>query len=1004
MLVRILIFTLIPFGFDAALAVEFNRDVRPILSDRCFACHGPDRASRKTELRLDQETSARRVLIPGDPARSEVFRRITSTNPAQRMPPAYLGQDKLSDAQIETIRRWIEQGAVYQPHWSFIPPQRAALPEVNDQGWPRNAIDRFILARLEREGLRHGPEADRATLLRRATLDLTGLPPTPAELNALLNDAAPGAYEKVVDRLLASPRYGERMAIRWLEAARYADTNGYQSDGPREMWRWRDWVIEAFNRNLPFDRFTIEQIAGDLLPNATLAQKIATAFHRNHRTSAEGGIVDEEFRVEYVADRVETTANVWMGLTLGCARCHDHKYDPVTQKEFYQFFAFFNNVPEKGFVYNFGNEEPYAKAPLPDQQQRLDEFDRNIAAAAARLQSLQPKADKAERAWEKKARTQEIDWSVTAGQVFRHAQAEQFDGKRFVTAGSDVAKFNYRDPFTFAAWITPESPKGAILSRAEDYFEGQGHALYLLDGRIRLHVIFRWTDLGMRVETENPIKLNQRQHVLVTYDGSMKAAGVRIHVNGEPQRLKVLFDQCIWPIDSKEPFRVGAGGGLRFQGSIDDVRVYSRALTPEEAAVLAQVDPVNRIAAMEKAARTKAQQDKLHMCFLEKFVPADVRRARAEVAQIEAERQRFYDTIPTVMVMSERKDRRDTFVLKRGAYDARGERVGPGTPAVLPALRDEWPRDRLGLARWLVDRGNPLTARVIVNRFWEMLFGTGLVKTVEDFGAQGEWPMHQELLDWLAVEFMESGWDVKAILRKMVTSAVYRQSSMMTPDLIERDPENRLLARGPRLRLPPEMIRDQALAWSGLLVEKLGGPSVKPYQPPGLWQELQGGKGYEPDKGAGLYRRTLYTYWKRTVAPPSMIVFDSPDRETCVVRETRTNTPLQALNLMNDVIYVEAARKLAERMLREGGAGAEGRLRYAIETVLARPPRARELGVLEKALEKFAAFYRAHPEEAVKYLAQGDSKRDERSDAAELAAYAAVASLVMNTDEAITKE
>jgi hypothetical protein len=944
------------------------------------------------------------VFVPGDPARSEVFRRITSTNPAQRMPPAYLGHDRLSDAQIDTIRRWIEQGAVYQPHWSFIPPQRAVLPEVNDQSWPRNVIDRFILARLEREGLRHGPEADRATLVRRATLDLTGLPPTPAELNAFLNDAAPGAYEKVVDRLLGSPRYGERMAIRWLEAARYADTNGYQSDGPREMWRWRDWVIEAFNRNQPFDRFTIEQIAGDLLPNATLSQKIATAFHRNHRTSAEGGIVDEEFRVEYVADRVETTANVWLGLTLGCARCHDHKYDPVTQKEFYQFFAFFNNVPEKGFVYNFGNEEPYAKAPLPHQQQRLDEFDRKIATAAARLQVLQPKADKAERAWEKRARTQKIDWSVTAGQVFRHGHAEHLDGKRFVTAGSDIAKFNYRDPFTFAAWITPESPKGAILSRAEDYFEGQGHALYLLDGRIRLHVIFRWTDLGMRVETENPVKLNQRQHVLVTYDGSMKAAGVRIYLNGEPQRLKVLFDQCIWPIDSKEPFRIGAGGGLRFQGSIDDVRVYNRALTPEEAAVLALVDPVNRIAAMEKAARTKAQQDKLRMCFLEKFAPRDVRQARAGLAEIEAERQRFYNTIPTVMVMSERKDRRDTFVLKRGAYDAPGEKVAPGTPAVLPALRDGWRRDRLGLARWLVDRGNPLTARVIVNRFWEMLFGTGLVKTVEDFGAQGEWPMHQELLDWLAVEFMESGWDVKAILRRMVTSAVYRQSSIMTPDMIERDPENRLLARGPRLRLPPEMIRDQALAWSGLLVEKLGGPSVKPYQPPGLWQELQGGKGYEPDKGEGLYRRTLYTYWKRTVAPPSMIVFDSPDRETCVVRETRTNTPLQALNLMNDVIYVEAARKLAERMLREGGAAAEGRLRYAIEMVLARPPRARELGVLEKALERFAAFYRAHPDDALKYLAQGDAKRDKRFDAAELAALTAVASLLMNTDEAITKE
>jgi len=975
-------------------AVEFNRDVRPILSDRCFSCHGPDRASRKSPLRLDQEASAR-------PKAAEILKRVTSTDNRLRMPPAYLGHDKLPDKEIEILRQWIEAGAPYEPHWSFLPPKRASLPEVKEAAWGRSAIDRFILARLEKEGLRHAGEAARTTLLRRVTLDLTGLPPTPEETEAFVKDRSADAWEKTVDRLLASPRYGEHMAIRWLEAARYADTNGYQSDGPRDMWRWRDWVIDAFNSNMPFDRFTIEQIAGDLLPDATLSQKIATAFHRNHRTSAEGGIVDEEFRVEYVADRAETTSTVWLGLTTGCARCHDHKYDPITQKEFYQLFAFFNNVPEKGFVYDFGNEEPYIKAPLPEQQKRLEGFDGQIAGLHSKLRGLDDESRRAEVAWERSAASQNVDWTVNAGLTYRDDQRHRFEGKEGVTGPKDAAKFDYRDPFTFGAWIRPESAKGTILSRAEDYFEGQGHALYLIDGKIRLHIIFRWTDLGMRVETAGPVKLNQWQHVLATYDGSMKAAGVHIYVDGQPQPLKILFDQCIWPLNTKLPFRIGAGGGLGFQGDIEDVRVYNRALSPEEAAVIPLRESISRIAGLPPASRTTAQRDKLHMCFRESYAPANVRNAIAQLALAEKERKAFYDIIPTVMVMAERPQRRDTFLLKRGAYDAHGEQVFPKTPAVLPSFREGWADNRLGLARWLVDRGNPLTARVTVNRFWQMLFGTGLVKTVEDFGAQGEWPVNQELLDWLAVEFMESGWNVKHILRTMVTSAAYRQDSKVSPELVERDPENRLLARGPRFRLAPEEIRDQALAWSGLLVEKVGGPPVKPYQPPGLWQELHGGKSYEPDKGEGLYRRSLYTYWRRTVAPPSMVNFDSPTRETCVVRETRTNTPLQALNLMNDTIYLEAARKLAERLLARPGAG---RLDYAVRVVLARPPRPGETAVLEQSLKKFSDYYAAHSDDAVRVLSQGDSPRDPRYQPAELASWSAVASLLMNMDEAITKE
>ncbi len=975
----------------AEAPVEFNREVRPILSDRCFTCHGPDSASRKSPLRLDLEASARAALAGGDLAHSQVYRRITSTDPGVRMPPAYLNRERLSDSEIAILRRWIEQGAKYQPHWSLIPPRRQALPELKDAAWARSPVDRLVGARLEREGLRHAPEADGPTLLRRVTLDLTGLPPTPAETDAFLNDKSARAYENVVDRLLASPRYAERMTIRWLEAARYSDTNGYQSDGPRDMWRWRDWVLDAFRSNMPFDRFTIEQIAGDLLPNATVQQKVATAFNRNHRTSAEGGIVDEEFRVDYVADRAETTSTVWLGLTLGCARCHDHKYDPFTQKEFYQFFAYFNQTPDRGFVYNFGNEPPYIQAPLPDQKAKQEALDAKVAAARARLKALEPPIGDCG----------QDDWNIRDGLAVDLPNAARFDGKSFRTEKDKVPHFNYQDPYTFAARIKPESPNGAIFSIGEDYLEGQGHYLLLIDGKLRLNATFRYSDLSLRVETADAVPLNRWQHVLVTYDGGMRAGGVHMYIDGREWPLKTVFDYGIWPISTKEPLRIGAGAGLRFTGELAAVRIYNRALTPEEAGVVASEDPIGRIAAMPPAARSAVQQAKLRLCYLDLKAPSQYSQARSELIAAETERAKFSATVPTVMVMEDMPQPRDTFVLRRGAYDAHGDKVQPLTPAALPAFRPDWPANRLGLARWLVDRSNPLTARVTVNRFWQMLFGTGLVKTVEDFGSQGEWPLQQELLDWLAVEFMDSGWNVKSILKTIVMSETYRQSSHVTAELLERDPDNRLLARGPRIRMSPEMIRDQALAVSGLLVERLGGPSVKPYQPPGLWQELFGGKGYEPDKGEGLYRRSLYTYWRRTVAPPSMMNFDSPSREVCVVRETRTNTPLQALNLMNDTIYLEASRKLAERMIREGKGDP---LDWGARLVLGRHAKPTELQTLTGATNRFLDYYRGHPADAEKYVRQGDSPRDTSIDVAELAAYTAAANLLLNMDEAVTKQ
>jgi hypothetical protein len=1061
--------SMVSWGSDPASGtVLFNRDIRPILSDVCYTCHGPDKGNRKTAMHFDTEegaltplASGGRAFVGGDLAKSVMYQRLISSDEAFRMPPAYMGYAKLPAHEIDLIKRWIEQGAQWQKHWSLIPPQAAPQPQVMHPQWPRDAIDYFVLARLEHEGLAPSPEADRATLIRRVTLDLTGLPPTPAEVEAFLHDPSPNAYEKVVDRLLSSPRYGENLAWQWLDAARYSDTNGYQSDGVRSMWRWRDWVIDAFNRNMPFSEFTIEQLAGDMLPHPTRDQIIATAFNRNHRTSAEGGIIDEEFRVAYVVDRVDTTSNVWMGLTVGCARCHDHKYDPILQKEYYQLFAYFNNVPEKGFVYNFGNEEPYIKAPTPEQEARLKEFDQKVTGAEASYAALKPEITRSQRAWERWVKASHVpDWNVSEGLIlhfpldgdlsettgvyerqnsFRHqpegtpppaksddphqpevagsadsslpfvpgkvGQAASFDGHRYINGGK-VLNFDYLDPFSFAAWINTAAPNGAILSSVEDVHEGSGYGLYLRDGKLRFNFTFRWTDLGMRLETKQSLALNQWHHVALTYDGKRKPAGVKLYVDGVSQEINVLFNEMSWPLGGAQPFRIGAGEGPedRFHGAIADVRIYNRALSPEEASVLPVIETVPQIAAISPARRTPAQAHKLAFCFLDQYAPQDVQEARRSVAVTQEARDKYYATIPTVMVMKE-GPHRDAFILKRGAYDAHGDKVSPGLPHVLPPMPANFPNNRLGFAEWLVDRSNPLTARVTVNRFWQMLFGVGLVKTVEDFGSQGDWPVYQDVLDDLATRFMDSGWNVKALLKTMVMSATYRQSSRVTPDLLEKDPENRLLARGPRFRLPAQVIRDQALAVSGLLVEKVGGPPVMPYQPPGLWEELSfSGEAYKADEGEGLYRRSLYTYWKRTVAPPAMVTFDAANRETCIVRANRTNTPLQALDLMNDVTYLEASRKFAEKMLKEGGSTPEARIDYAFHVALGRAPKPREQAVLVETFNQFHTRFQAKPADAARFLSEGKSPRDASLNTVDLAAYTAVASLIFNMDETITKE
>jgi len=735
---------------------------------------------------------------------------------------------------------------------------------------------------------------------------------------------------------------------------------------------------------MPYDRFTVEQLAGDLLPNATLDQQIASGFNRNHRTSGEGGIIPEEYRVEYVADRTQTTGTVWMGLTIGCARCHDHKYDPISQKDFYRLFAFFNQIPnERGFVWNYGPEPPFVKAPLPGQQKRLAELD-------ARVQTLRhnlPDIGHAPREWRPVT-----DWTVRQGLVFEQPGKGSYNG--------DAAEFGYLQPFTFSTWIKPTSPDGAILTRLDDYIESQGHGLYLMNGKVRLHLTHRFTDLGLRVETVEPVKLNEWQHVLATYDGKRLASGVRIYINGEARETKILFDQNTEPFQKKHTnIRVGEGGGLQFDGEISDARIYKRALTPEEAAAVSVRESIAKLAALPE--RTRAQQAKLDLAYLDLAAPPEIRQALAELGKSQIERDTFFDSIPTVMTMADGANR-DNYVLKRGAYDAPGEKVTAGIPEMLSA--GIAPRNRLDLARWLTDRTNPLTARVTVNRFWQSYFGVGIVRTVDDFGAQGEFPTNPELLDWLAVEFMESGWNVKAMQKLIVMSAAYRQSSAVTPELLTRYPDNRLLARGPRLRLGPEAIRDQALAVAGLLVERTGGPSVKPYQPAGLWQELAGGKGYEQSKGEDLYRRSLYTWWKRTSPPPYMMNFDSPNREQCAVFENRTNSPLQALDLMNDVTFLEASRKFAERIMFEGGSTAEARIEYGYKLLLARAPSLKQKQILLTAEARFAADFRIDPTAANQFLQQGESPMNRAADPAELAAWTSIASLLLNMDEAITKQ
>ncbi len=1028
MTVRRLLASLLVSALAAGAAyaeVRFSLDVRPILSDACFACHGPDEAAGKGDLRLDLQDGLAGVVTPGLPDDSRLYQRVSAADPDDRMPPKEAHR-RLTAADIDTLRTWIEEGARHEGHWSLQPPRREAPPDAEPAGWARTAIDRFVLARLAAAGMRPSAEADKARLIRRLSFDVTGLPPTLGEIDDFLADRDEGAYGRVVDRLLASPRYGEHLATSWMDLARYADTYGYQSDVYRDMSAWRDWVIRAYNENLPFDEFVTWQLAGDLLPNATRDQRLATAFNRNHRQTNEGGSVEEEFRVDYVADRVDTFGAAFLGLTLKCARCHDHKFDPVTQRDYYSLFAFFNSIDESGLYPHYTNAVPSPSLLMPDAaaeaktgdlQAALEACEANVAALSdSRLEafeewlatepSVEPAGEVARLTFdsvEGATVTNDAD-AEKPGSLYEDpafvdgpvGQAVELTGENGVSL-ADVGAFTRSDPFTLAFWMwTPDVKDRAVIAHASKSWTdagSRGYQLLLEDGHISGSLIHFWPGNAIRVMTREPAPVETWMHVALTYDGSSRAAGLSLYVDGVPAETEVVRDGLFKSIGYGSPVPLAVGYRNRDRGfkggRVDEFRVFNRQLSTVEVA---------RVAGL---AVSLDDADEAYEYYLG-AVDAEAAAARDALRAARADRNAVADGLPEIMTMTEADQPRPTYMLLRGAYDAPGPEVTRDTPAGVMPFPPDAPRDRLGLARWLTSPQHPLTARVAVNRLWQGLFGAGLVATPDDFGSQGAAPTHPRLLDYLATEFVASGWDRKALIRSIVMSATYRQDSVATPEARAMDPENALLGRGPARRLSAEGVRDSALYVSGLLQEHLGGPGVKPYQPDGLWREKNGST-YRHDINAGLYRRSLYTYWKRTSPPPSMLLFDADTREVCVARRQVTNTPMQALVLLNDTQFVEAARAFAEGLLLAADDSDGDRAARAYRTATGREASPKVRNVLVGLLSAQRAHFRDRLDDAHALLRVGESTPSADLEPIELAATTMLASAVLNLDATVTR-
>lgn len=1028
----------LPIGLFAA--VDFQREVRPILSDACFHCHGPDQNTRMAGLRLDTREGAfaeRKTgtpIVAGKPESSLIYQRIMEASPAKQMPPAY-SHKTLTPQQKDTLKRWIAQGAPWKEHWSFAAPVRPAVPAVKDKRWVRNPIDNFILAKLEAAGLKPAPEADRRTLARRLSLDVTGLPPDPPQVEAFVNDKSPNAYEAYLDKLFASEHYGEHRARYWLDAARYADTHGIHVDNYREMWPYRDWVIRAFNRNLPFDRFTIEQIAGDLLPDRTLDQQIASGFHRCNVTTNEAGVIVEEVEAIYAKDRVDTTGTVFLGLTIGCATCHDHKFDPIRQRDFYSMAAFFRNTTQNAMDGNAPDSPPIIVVPREEDRLRWSQLKGDVEEVKSRMHAVRTKASGPFDAWLNSPQRRRVPAPLNpADEIFSlvvskemtlsegvelgpsttpNRQALHFDEESYQEL-PNLEYFEPGKPFSIAVWFyMPDADDNFVIaSQSDPDDKNRGWAIEI---GARVPALRLTGNSGRSIQVRaghmEQLKPGTWNHLAFTYDGSREQAGLAMYWNGRAIPTQGAGDQTVQlrgSIGTDQPLRLGREGKRYFEGgAIADLRIYNRVLSEDEALLTSLWPAIEASLSKDTAELTPQEREALQLYYAHDNEP-EYKEFASKLAALGQERRAIRKRGAVTHVMEERTDRQPfANILYRGMYDQPRDRVEPNVPSALPPMPASFPRNRLGLAQWLVDSGNPLVSRVAVNRYWQEVFGTGIVKTAEDFGSQGEAPTHPELLDWLAVEFRESGWDIKKFYRLMLTSAAYRQAALITEDKLKKDPDNRMLSRGPRFRMDGEMVRDYALAASGLLTPAVGGPSVKPYQPDGVWETVamlgSNTRFYKRDKGEKLYRRSLYTFWKRSAPPASMEIFNAPTRETCQVRRERTDTPLQALVTMNDTQFVEAARRLAEAAMKGAERDPNRQFDELSARLLARPLDNREREVATRSYKDYLNYYDAHPGDAKKLLAAGESKADPSLNVSEFAALTMVANQMLNLDEVLTK-
>ncbi|WP_209329958.1 DUF1553 domain-containing protein [Lunatimonas salinarum] len=1034
-------------------ALDYNVHVKPVLSDKCFACHGPDENTRHAGLRLDEadaafaslpENPGKVAIKPKRPFKSELVKRILSEDPDFRMPTPE-SHLTLTDREKAILIRWIEQGAVYKKHWSFIPLETVAIPQTKSSGWGNNEIDRFVLAELEVQGLKPSPEADKETLLRRISLDITGLPPTEAEIDAFLADNSPEAYERQVDRLLASPHYGEKMAMHWLDVARYADTHGYTVDRYRDMSLYRDWVIKAFNQNMRYDTFVTQQLAGDLLPNPTKEQLLATAFNRVHPQNMEGGIVDEEFRVEYVADRTNTLGKAFMALTLECARCHDHKYDPISQKNYFELSSFFNQVDEAGQI-SWDNAMPVPTMLWTDEEKEkvLKMLESNVQREQAHLletlkgadtvfsqwlagasyqsdaQSALPRSLKAHLDFDALPLTNALDRSEKAlmeSSDVKNQTPELADGLRgsgvklngdFWIRMEKSGVFTKSEPFSVSIWVNipKEREHGAIFHTGTGavLYNRRGYHLYLKENRLELVLAHTAPYNAIIKETLAEVPKDQWVNLVMTYDGSSKASGLNIYQNGVPLATTVvkdnLYKDIVFQGGGQPGIQVGAvwrGRGIK-NARVDELMVFDRELTELEALQLGDRAAFTALLAKAPEALDQPEKELLKRYFIHNHFPPFEKQLQV-LTETRMQHAQEVEPVQEVMVMQDMEPRRPTYLLVRGEYQSHGEEVFPNTPESVLELPENLPKNRLGLAQWLTDRRHPLTARVAVNRLWMYYFGRGLVASAGDFGNQGDMPSHPELLDWLSLEFMESGWDVKALQKKLLLSATYRQHSFTSDELRERDPDNILLARGPSGRMPGEMIRDNALMASGLLSQKIGGPSVKPYQPEGLWR-VNGGT-YVEESGENLYRRSLYTFWKRSVPHPTTHIFDVPDRSESVAVRQETNTPLQALVLLNDPTFVEAAKVLGAEMATLSES--KEAINRTFRKLTGRTATEKELEILDTLRAQEYKKFQQSPEKAKGWVETGAYAFSHTVDLPRVAAHAVVASAIMNSDAAITK-